>query len=381
MIPSLDRLLERIAEERLQTPDGPGLISALLQQKPVNRLPLVFWRPQNTAVPGSSFAMDEQFFCKEKMLAAHLEDMAACAAGTYDAVLCIRPNFGTVFVPAMLGLDFTVPPNAYPWLTSHFTKKQILAVDPNMVSSSAMMERCREYIAYFRQILPEWIHVYMPDTQGPFDLAHLLLGDQLFLELYDDPAFVHHVLEIVTQAYIAVTKEIKQALNEPLHQCFHGHALARGIVMENGGARISEDSATLLKPEHIDEFVLPYDKAALEEFGGGFVHYCGKNEHLMDAYLQMDCVRAVNLGNPEMHDFSKTMHQVVQQQKCYFGLWPALEGETCREYVQRMRQASNQGRQGLILHWDESLFPQYTCGEIHALWTEAMTQVTKPDQR
>ncbi len=46
--------------------------------------------------------------------------------------------------------------------------------------------------------------------------------------------------------------------------------------MRNGGIRISEDSATLISPKQIDEFVIPYDQKALEAFGGGFIHFCGK---------------------------------------------------------------------------------------------------------
>lgn len=81
--------------------------------------------------------------------------------------------------------------------------------------------------------------MYLPDTLGPFEIAHSVYGDNLFYEIYDDP-----------------------------------------------------------------KFVIPYDKRTLKAFGGGFVHYCGKHEYLLEAYLQLDELRAINLGNPEMYEFN-----------------------------------------------------------------------------
>ncbi|GAG92001.1 unnamed protein product, partial [marine sediment metagenome] len=172
--------------------------------------------------------------------------------------------------------------------------------------------------------------------------------------------------------YIQVTKKLKEVIGEERTICYHGHALVRGIYMRNGGTRISEDSATLLSPEHIDEFVIPYDRRALEAFGGGFVHYCGKHDYLLESYLQLEKVRAVNLGNPEMYEFDSTMQKFLNYGKCYFGLWPKEDKETLEEYIYRMKQATGGGRGGLILHFDESMFPEYSCQDILQKWKEIM---------
>ena len=180
------------------------------------------------------------------------------------------------------------------------------------------MDRAIEYLHYFQQSLPSWIHVYLPDTQGPFDIAHAVLGQEIFLAIYDDPDLVHHLLQLCTELYIEVTKKLKKAIHEPMNRCYHGHALVRGIYMNNGGTRVSEDSATLLSPEHIDEFVIPYDQQALEAFDGGFIHYCGKHDYLLEAYLKMKEVRAINLGDPQSYDFGETMDQFIKYEKIYF---------------------------------------------------------------
>ena len=352
--------------------DKPGQemipdIHAALENRQASRLPLLFWRPQNTGIPGDTYDLKEQFHSKERMLQGQLEEVSKSAAENFGAPLCIRPNFGTIFLPACLGLEYQVFSDAYPWLTGHLAKSQIAQVDLGDLINSPMMQQALEFIQWFRMHVPPDVHVYMPDTQGPFDLAHLIYGDQLFLDMYDDPSFVHELLDLCTKLYIDATKILKKALGEPLESCYHGHALIQGIHMANGGIRISEDTATLLSPGHIDEFVIPYDKRALDEFGGGFIHYCGKNDHLLDAYLALEGVRAINFGNPEMHDFMDTMRRFRTAGVCCFGKWPVLPEESPQAYFKRIGRVTEGGRRGLILHLDSTCFPGFSPQELYEL--------------
>ena len=342
-------------------------LHAALENRQASRLPLLFWRPQNTGIPGDTFDLMEQFHSKECMLHGQLEEVLKSSADNFGAPICIRPNFGTVFLPACLGLDYQIFSDAYPWLTGHLAKNQIARIDLGNLINSSMMQQALEFIQWFRAHIPSGIHVYMPDTQGPFDLAHLVYGDPLFLEMYDDPLFVHELLELCTNLYIQATKILKKALGEPEGSCYHGHALIQGIHMENGGIRISEDTATLISPDHIDEFVIPYDKKALDAFGGGFIHYCGKNDHLLNAYLALEGVRAINFGNPEMHDFIDTMRKFRTAGVCCFGKWPILPGENPQAYFKRIGSQTEGGRRGLILHLDSTCFPDLTPHELYEM--------------
>jgi len=331
MSAQIQQILDKIEWKKNINPDGEKKISQVLDGGKVKTLPLIFWKPRHQTVPGWTYNMNEQFYDKEKMLFAHLEEILDCAPDIHDAVVCLRPNFGTIFIPAMLGLPFEVPKNTFAWLTSHLSKEEIKTISFPDLDNNPMMQRTIEYLQYFRETVPPWIHVYLPDTQGPFDIAHAILGQEIFLEIYDDPELVHHLLDFSTRLYIEVTKKLKRIINEPIDSCYHGHALARGIYMANGGTRISEDSATLLSPKHINEFVIFYDQKALEAFGGGFIHYCGKHDYLLDAYLKMKEVRAVNLGNPESYDFENTMDKFLKHHKVYFGLWPKNDQETAEK--------------------------------------------------
>ena len=369
----IEKLIKIINQKKRIDPQGKDRITNVLENKEVDFLPLIFWRPQNISVPGKTYDMKEQFYDKEKMLYAHLEEIEKCAENAFDALLCLRPNFGTIFIPSMFGLKYELPKDTFAWITSHLTKDEIKKFKIPHLGEVDTMKRAIEYLQFFKEELPEWIQVYLPDTLGPFEIAHSVYGDNIFYEIYDDPSFIHYLLDLCTELYIQVTEKLKKVIGEERESYYHGHALARGIYMRNGGTRISEDSATLISPKHIDEFVIPYDKKALNAFGGGFVHFCGKNDYLLESFLKLKEVRAINLGNPEMYDFDTTMQKFIDYKKCYFGLWPKKNKETLEEYIRRMREATDSGTRGLILHFDEAMFPEYSCQDIVQKWRAVMS--------
>ena len=69
---------------------------------------------------------------------------------------------------------------------------------------------------YFKELLVGRF-MYTSWTQGPID-GRTVLGDT-FTELYDDPPFVHHLLELVQ----ALIKGIKAQgrYRKPLNQAYH----------------------------------------------------------------------------------------------------------------------------------------------------------------
>lgn len=360
----LEELIKEVAvaiEKSSSYPDQRPAMESILRRQGSEVLPILIWRSQNTDIPGSRFTYAEQFQDPKKMLYSQLEEVLLSASESLGAPLCIRANMGTILLPAASGLAYSVFDDAYPWLNEHAKKTDLASFSVERFLRHSIITDTVDWMKLAKELVPEAVNIYLPDTQGPFDLAHLLFGDQLFLEMYDDPVWVHEALDFSTELYIEATKLFKEAIDEPLTSCYHGHALIQGIHMDNGGVRISEDTATLLSPEQIDQFVLPYDKQALDAFGGGFIHYCGKNDYLLDAYLSLDGVRAINFGNPESHDRLKTMEKFEQAGCCCFGKWPKLPGESDKEYVSKL----NEYKDHLILHVNREEFSGLDVEDIY----------------
>jgi len=362
-----ERLIEKIDQKKAINFSGPEKTANVLKGIPVNRLPLLFAR-KNTSVPGVVYNLKDQFYDKEKMLYEQLLEIDRCATAAFDASLCIRPNIGVILAPAVTGLKYEVFEDKYPWTVSHLSKNEIMKLCSPEPEKSELFQRTMEYIGYFRETIPDWIHIYLPDTQGPFDIAHLIYGNDIFYDVYDDSTFVHDLMSYSTELYISMSRKLKEAVGEPLDACFHGQSRGRGIYMANGGVRISEDTPTLLSPDQIDEFVIPYVEKAFAPFNGGFVHFCGKNEVLLEKFLQLEPVRAVNLGQPEMYDFEQTMQMFIKYNKCFFAHWPKLQDETLGQYLQRMKNATSNGTKNMLLHFQEDYYPDSSAEKVLEQW-------------
>jgi len=158
--------------------------AAIWNNQPADYLPLCL----QTDVPESSefgldFDMVEEHEHLEVMFYKGLWGMIAAARSGSDSVPSIRPNFGTCFVPSMFGLEPDILPHTLPWLKKHLTKEQIKKFEvPDDVSNLGLMPKALVALDYYRGKLGDGF-TYLADTQSPFDIAHLVRGDDIFLDL------------------------------------------------------------------------------------------------------------------------------------------------------------------------------------------------------
>ena len=294
----------------------------------------------------------EQFYDKQKMLAEQIWHLISTARSKSDSQLAMRANMGAPFLATVFGLEPMVFEDKMPWLKEHLSKGQIQGMeigDFEHIARLGLMPRTIEYMQYFKEKLGNNAFVYLPDTQGPFDLAHQIRGNEIFTDMHDDPSFVHHLMELTTYVYIECSKVLKQAIGEKTDECYHNNACPYGFYLPNGGVRICEDTTVLLSPNLIREFVIPYTKKSLGAFGGGFIHFCGNGSHLIDLYMEIEEVRGIELGNPELHNYDEVMGKIIKHGKVLCSGWPKRKGEKTKDYFRRMLEPLGGKRKSLIL--------------------------------
>jgi len=152
----------------------------------------------------------------------------------------------------------------------------------------------------------------MADTQAPFDLAALAWGHGILTGLYDHPDTVHRLLDLMTEAYIAYSHHRKQRLGEPLTSGYH----CCGLKLARGGVHLSDDSAVLCSAEIYREFIQPYNARALAPFAGGWLHFCGNGNHILDQMLATPGVNAIHLGNPDNCDLLELYQRCQAADTC-----------------------------------------------------------------
>lgn len=353
----LDALLDLIQPDPRALAAGRRRMIDVWHDRPTDSLPILFG---STDIPeGIAWNSDLRRHVEdaEQMLYDTAAGLVCLARAGSDAQLAVRANTGTGTLASIAGCKLLPSEVSLPW-TGHLTPNALDAFDPTVVDFAAegVMPRVRELYRFFRAHLPECVQLFCADTQSPFDLAHLLYGNDLFYVLYDDPGYAHRLLEKATTLYIEGTRVIKSWIGESLDGGYH-----MNLALANGGVRSCEDTATLLAPEMLDVFVHPYRRRALAAFGGGWVHYCGDNAALLAGILAEPLVRGLNFGNPERHDFSVIIPALIDAGKCYCGSIPRGDDETLDAYFRRVIGYTGGARKGLIfmpiLHADESANP------------------------
>ena len=266
-----------------------------------------------------------------RMLAAELDRAQPLVDWPTDGIPTVRPNLGVIFVPAMVGLGYEIRDGQMPWPGRPLERERIRR--PAEADRARILELALEF---YRTARPEEVAAYAPDTQGVFDIAVMLFGQELFFALKCDTEWVHELLDICLAWYVRATETVKAAMGEDTREMIHGHGTPQGVFFPLGGARASEDSATMLSPRMLDRFVLPYVERSLAPFGGGFVHFCGRHEYFFEALCRMPAVKAIDLGNSEMYDTRWLMKTAAATDTVLYTRIGAEPGEDWRAYLRRL---------------------------------------------
>ena len=269
----------------------------------------------------------------ELMLNSQLA-MVSDQLGSEACALGMRANYGTGIMSSLFGAEiFKMPremdtlPTTRAFNDSSTIRKLLDNGIPDLSRGFgqhvfAFGEMCKEILQDY-PLISQYVRMYHPDTQGPLDIAELLWGSEIFYEMYDDPEFVHAVLNLITDTYIKFLDKwfglfpAKEDLN------VHWHLLHKGKIM------LRNDSAMNLSPEMYGEFALPYDKRLLEYYGGGCVHFCGRGDHYIERLCGIDALTSINLSQPHLNDMEKIYRVVNSAGKKIIG----LDRSTCEQYA------------------------------------------------
>lgn len=338
-----------------------------------------FWRgegPSLILIPAERSAQydvegyQRRFESPREMWEAEMRRARAVVDWPTDGIPTVRPNLGVVFVPAIAGQGYEIREGQMPWPGTSLGRDSIRAIAELDVASTRLMSLAADFYDLHRQEGGGEIVAYHPDTQGVFDVAHLLNGKGLFYEVVDDREWVHELLEICLDLYLRVSRHLKSLLGEPADAMVHGHGTAQGVYFPHAGVRTSEDTATLLSPRMVEEFVVSYAERAMAPFSGGFVHFCGRHEPLLERLCASPLVRAIDLGDSGEYDCRWLLERCAESDTVLYSRIAAEPGEDWRSYVERLaRLVSETGARCILrpmVHPDS----REECAAMLDLWHE-----------
>jgi len=249
------------------------------------------------------YAYIETYGDMEKMLYNELVAFVPSVALKDDGILSIRSNFGVGTMPSLFGTtDQIMDDDTKPWV-NHMSEDEIKRIlDMGLPDfENGYGKKMRNIYSYYREVLSKYpkcekhIHLCQPDMQGPFDIAHLLMGSNIYYAIYDDPETVHKLLSLITDTYVLFLNGFNPLLtdkfcSEEKNYCFQGQYIWGGNVV------IRNDTAVNLSKEHYLEFAKPYDERILADVGGGSVHFCGRADQWIEAMFATKNIGGINFG-------------------------------------------------------------------------------------
>ncbi|NMB95861.1 MAG: hypothetical protein GYA02_04505 [Clostridiaceae bacterium] len=198
-----------------------------------------------------------------------------------DRVPTVRVQFGTAQVAAAFGCEMFIPPNNLPAAGSHVIKESRDVYKLEKPSLEAgWYAKLKQYTEVFLENLPEGVHIQHPDIQSPFNNAHLIRGNDILYDFYDDPDAVDVLLDKITDYMIELTFYLKNMISGDKEWFFDWGALWKGT------ARISNCTVHLISPEQYKKHVLPRDMRFIHAIGGGRMHYCGTYGKVIDEFFK-----------------------------------------------------------------------------------------------
>ena len=287
------------------------------------------------------FTTREIHYDMDKMLIAQMTGMVTTALGNMQAVPSVRANMGCGIFPSLFPgiLPELFDDERMPWIIKHLDKKTLQKLSPEDIKLTDEFKLGLEHMAYMAEkIQGTGAYIFPLDLQDAIDIAHLVYGDNFFYDLYEDPPFINHLLDLSGTAMELGITECLKVIPGSDKVVTHYNQLA--MPRSGGGMKFSEDTSTLLSPGLIDQFTIPSLIRQLEFTGGGYVHFCGHNLHLLNTCLNTEKVRGVNFGNPEKYDMEEVLSKLAKAGKVYYGEIPKNENEDYNTYFLRLCKAA-----------------------------------------
>jgi len=338
-----------------------------------------FWKGQGPSlilIPPSHAALydltgyTQRFRDPQSMWKTEIRRAKAVIGWPTDGIPTVRPNLGVITIPAMAGLPFRTPENSMPWPGNPLPIEDIRAAKIKDLNDSEVFRLAADFYKIHMEGSKKQIAAYLPDTQGIFDIAHLLYGDEIFYCLLNTEHgnWFDELMEISLNLYIRVTNALKTIMKEDSETMIHGHGTEQGVYFPRSGVRISEDTATLLSPEMIEQLIIPSIKKCSQPFGGAFLHFCGVHPTLFDQFTALPEITAIDLGNPEKYDTIRLLRRCAETGTVLYSRIAEEPGENWKDYIYRIGSLTASTGARVILR--PMVFPESKeeCKEMLDFW-------------
>ncbi len=196
-----------------------------------------------------------------------------------DYIPWARVWVGYMTIATMFGMPvyWSDDPSQPPGAAGHMIHciEDVYALKRPGLDAGLMPENLRR-LRYHAEHLPADVAITGIDAGGPLNTCKDLLDTNLlYTGFYDDPAAMHHLLNMATEVQGEIYRAITQAAGGIQRMtCIDFDPI---WAPEKYKAFVSDDVCATIGPAVFKEFSLPYNNRLYQPWGHGLMHNCGPN--------------------------------------------------------------------------------------------------------
>lgn len=267
----------------------------LWDYRPVDHIPVFIW-------PTWSFGatLREQLEDGDVQLDVNLRTIEKCLRLLPDDYIpWARVTQGYMTLATMFGMPVCwsdnpdQPPGTSGGIISDL--EQVYSLARPGLADGIMPENLRRLREHARCLPPD-VYITGIDAGGPLNsLKDLLDTNLMYTGFYDNPAAMHHLLDLVTGVQLEMYHAIVAAVGGT--ERMTGMDFDPVWAPEKHKGFVSDDICATIRPAHFTEFGIPYNNRLFAPWGSGLMHNCGPNPA---ARLYLDHaprLKGLNLAN------------------------------------------------------------------------------------
>lgn len=189
--------------------------------------------------------------------------------------------YGACPISAVYGLPVRFQKAGWPGTTEHYTKEQIKGWKPIRLEDNAFVQQLLEQMDQIEERYGT-VDGYLA-YQGVLNNAFRLMGQEIFLELFEDPPFARFLFDHIYETMLGFIKLVQER--------------QRRAGFSVNFLSVSNCVINMVSTDMYEEFLLPYDKKLAREFQVFGVHTCNWDitRHI-EAFQKLEPLGYLDMG-------------------------------------------------------------------------------------
>lgn len=301
---------------------------------PVDHVPVMLWPMHSfgTTLREQCEDGDVQFMVNVETIKKVLKTIPD------DYIPFARVWQGYMTVATMFGVPvhWSDDPNQAPGVAEHPIRdlEQVYAL-PQPTLADGFMPENRRRLRRLAAEMPRDVYVIGIDNGGPLNHAKdLLETNLLYTGFRDNPAAMHHLLDLVTQVQLEVCYALIEAVGGDINRmtCVD---FDPDRAPEKYKSFCSDDVCATIGPATFREFAIPHNSRIYQPWGSGLLHNCGPHPYKWQCLEHTPRVKGLNCS----YHYSRA--EFPELRKVFAG-WGIVQvmfdlGETAEEMIAGFR--------------------------------------------